>query len=83
MTNAARPAANSARLADDARRVRCKTLFCIQWDDELFTRQGQFELFDALAASGKQMNIHPGGHVSPAGDRLDDIVHFLVRELAQ
>ena len=73
---------NSQRLVDDARAVRCPTLFSLQWNDELFTHEGQFELFDALATERKSMSIYPGGHVNPGGARLDDIVHFLVRELA-
>jgi cephalosporin-C deacetylase-like acetyl esterase len=74
--------ANSKRLVDDARSVRCPVLFSLQWNDELFTREGQFEVFDALATDRKHMAIHPGGHVNPGGARLDDIVHFLSRELA-
>jgi cephalosporin-C deacetylase-like acetyl esterase len=72
---------NSQRLVDDARAVRCPTLFSLQWNDELFTREGQFEVFDALATERKSMSIHPGGHVNPGGARLDEIVHFLAREL--
>lgn len=72
---------NSERLVDDARRVHCPTLFSLQWDDPLFTREGQFRIFEALATADKHMAIYPGGHVNPAGARLDDIVHFLVREL--
>jgi hypothetical protein len=74
---------NSERLVDDARQVRCPTLFSLQWNDELFTREGQFRVFDALASREKHMSIYPGGHVNPAGARLDDIVHFLVRQLAR
>ncbi|NPC54267.1 dienelactone hydrolase family protein [Caenimonas soli] len=74
--------ANSQRLMDDARRVRCPTMFSLQWDDPLFTREGQFEVFDALASQNKHMSIYPGGHLNPSGARLDDIVYFLARELA-
>lgn len=73
--------AHGARLADDAARVRCTTMFSLQWDDELFTRKGQFELFDRLGTPDKHMSIHPGGHVNPRGLRLHNIVHFLAREL--
>lgn len=73
---------NSQRLVKDAAAVRCPTLFSLQWNDELFTREGQFEVFDALATERKSMSIYPGGHVNPGGARLDDIVHFLARELA-
>lgn len=74
--------ANSRRLVDDARQVRCPVMFSLQWDDELFTRDGQFEVFDALATRDKHLSIYPGGHLNPSGARLDDVVHFLSRELA-
>jgi cephalosporin-C deacetylase-like acetyl esterase len=74
---------NSERLVDDARRVHCPTMFSLQWDDELFTREGQFRIFDALATPRKHMSIHPGGHLNPDSARLDEIVHFLARQLAR
>jgi dienelactone hydrolase len=73
--------ANSERLVDDALRVHCPALFSLQWNDQFFTREGQFELFDALASPDKHMSIYPGGHVEPYGPRLDDIVQFLARRL--
>lgn len=71
----------SQQLVDAARAVSCPTKFCIQWNDELFTREGQFELFDALSSERKHVAIHPGGHINPAADRLDEIVYFFSREL--
>lgn len=73
---------NSRHLVDAARRVRCPVLFSLQWHDELFTREGQFEVFDALAGADKHMAVHPGGHVNPDPSRLDGILHFLVRHLS-
>jgi hypothetical protein len=61
--------------------VHCPVLFSLQWNDQFFTREGQFDLFDALASSDKHMNVYVGGHVEPSGSRLDDIVHFLARRL--
>lgn len=75
--------ANSERLVEDARQVRCPAMFSLQWNDELFTREGQFRVFDALGTPDKHMSVYPGGHVNPAGARLDDVVHFLARELAR
>ena len=34
------------RLTADAGQVSAPTLLHVQWDDELFPRQGQFALFD-------------------------------------
>jgi dienelactone hydrolase len=50
------------RLTADAAQVSAPTLLHVQWDDELFPREGQFALFDALGASDKQMIAYPGGH---------------------
>jgi dienelactone hydrolase len=50
------------RLTADAGQVSAPTLLHVQWDDELFPRQGQFALFDALGSSEKEMIAYPGGH---------------------
>jgi dienelactone hydrolase len=57
------PGANmAARFARDAPTIRVPTLFHVQWDDELFPRDGQFELFDAIGAADKQLIAFPGPH---------------------
>jgi hypothetical protein len=33
-----------------------------QWDDAIFPRDGQFELFDALASADKRLIARPGPH---------------------
>lgn len=50
------------RLAEDAPRVHQPTLFLVQWDDELFPREGAFALFDLLGADDKRLHAHPGRH---------------------
>jgi dienelactone hydrolase len=52
------------RIAADAPRVQCPTLFLVQWDDELFGRDDCFELFDAIGAPDKRMHVYPGRHGS-------------------
>lgn len=42
--------------------VSAPVLYHVQWDDEIFPRDGQFELFDALAAADKQLTARPGPH---------------------
>ncbi|MBA2965672.1 MULTISPECIES: hypothetical protein [Ramlibacter] len=68
---------NSARLLDDAARVRCPVLFQQKWDDELFTREGQLALFDALGTPDKRLHAYPGGHVRIVGEQLQELVRFL------
>lgn len=68
---------NSQRLLADAAAVRCPTLFQQKWDDELFTREGQLALFDALGAADKRLHAYPGGHVRIVGPQWDDLQRFL------
>jgi hypothetical protein len=42
--------------------VACPVLFMVQWDDEIFDREGALELFNALGTSDKRMHVHPGKH---------------------
>jgi dienelactone hydrolase len=51
-----------ARIAEDAPRVRCPTLFLVQWDDRLFGREVCVELFAAIGGRDKRMHVYPGGH---------------------
>jgi dienelactone hydrolase len=52
-----------------ARAVTAPVLYHVQWDDAIFPREGQFELFDALASAGKRLIARPGPH---AGTHPDD-----------
>jgi dienelactone hydrolase len=42
--------------------VTARTLFHVQWHDELFPRDGQLELFDLLACHDKRLIAYPGAH---------------------
>ena len=50
------------RIATDARRITAPALFHIQWDDEIFPRDGQLALFDLLGSPDKQLIGYPGPH---------------------
>lgn len=50
------------RIYADAMRLTVPALFHIQWDDELFPRDGQLALFDVLASPDKQLIAYPGAH---------------------
>ena len=45
-----------------ARAVAAPVLYHVQWDDEKFPRDGQFELFGALASVDRQLRARPGPH---------------------
>jgi cephalosporin-C deacetylase-like acetyl esterase len=49
-------------MATAAHAVLAPVLYRVQWDDEIFPRDGQFELFDALASADKQLIARPGPH---------------------
>jgi dienelactone hydrolase len=50
------------RTRSEAGHISAPTLLHCQWDDEIFPRSGQFQLFAALGSQGKQLLAHPGGH---------------------
>ncbi|MEX0427068.1 dienelactone hydrolase family protein [Nocardioides sp. DS6] len=52
-----------------ARSITCPVLFHLEWRDEVFPRDGQLALFDAIAAADKRMIVRNGRH---AGSRPED-----------
>jgi dienelactone hydrolase len=50
------------RMARDARRLTAPILFHLQWDDEVFPRAGQLELFDRFGSADKRLLGFPGAH---------------------
>ncbi|MFI6494865.1 dienelactone hydrolase family protein [Streptomyces sp. NPDC050564] len=49
-------------IAADAQRITSPALFHIQWQDEVFPRDGQLGLFDALGSRDKQLAGYTGTH---------------------
>jgi dienelactone hydrolase len=72
---------SSQRLAVDAPRVRCPVLFQRKAEDELFTVDGQEELFDLLGSRYKRLVLYPGGHGPPDEVQTADLVGFLAEQL--
>lgn len=71
---------NSGRLAQDAPRVRCPVLFQQKWNDQLFTRESQIELFDRIGSERKWLKVYMGPHAT-VPEQLEDAAAFLEREL--
>jgi len=44
------------------RAISAPVLFHLQWDDEIFPRDGQFDLFGALASAGERPRVRSGRH---------------------
>ncbi len=63
------PGLRAPGLMATAARAICAPVLChVQWDDEIFPRDGQFELFGALASPGKQLIARPGPHAQTHPD---------------
>jgi pimeloyl-ACP methyl ester carboxylesterase len=45
-----------------AQAISAPVLYHVQWDDDIFPREGQFELFDSLASEDKRLLARPGRH---------------------
>lgn len=52
----------ASRIRSDATRVVAPVLLHVQWDDELFPREGQLALFDLFPSPDKQLIAFPGPH---------------------
>lgn len=72
---------NSQRLGADAPRIACPVLFQQKWDDELFTREGQIDLFGRIGTADKWLYVYPGTHVRVVGRQLRDIEAFVLEHL--
>jgi dienelactone hydrolase len=70
------------RFTRDAPNITIPILFHMQWDDELFPRDGQFELFDAFGTSDKRLIAFPGPHNTSTPEAVDAWCAFVQRHLA-
>ncbi|MEV0398827.1 dienelactone hydrolase family protein [Actinoallomurus sp. NPDC050550] len=70
------------RVAEDARRVTAPALFHLQWDDEVFPRDGQLDLFDQLGSPDKQLVGYSGTHGETRPTAIDLWRDFISRHLA-
>lgn len=56
-------------------------LFNMQWDDERFDRDGQFDLFDRIGSADKRLHAYPGIHADHGPDAVAAQADFLKRHL--
>lgn len=74
------PALGAPGLTVTAARAICSpVLFQVPWDDEIFPRDGQFELFGELAAAGKRLVARPGRHADTHPDDEPSWRRFIAR----
>jgi hypothetical protein len=71
----------ATRIRVDATRVGVPVLLHVQWDDELFPRDGQLEFFDLLGSPVKQLIAFPGKHGETRPEATDAWCQFITRNL--
>ena len=71
------------RVASDARLVTAPVMFHLQWDDEIFPRDGQLALFDALGSRDKQLIGFAGRHAETRPEAVLLWRDFIARHLVQ
>jgi dienelactone hydrolase len=65
-----------------AARVTVPVLFTVQWDDERFDRDGQFELYESLGSPDTPLHAWPGQHADDGPEALETRAAFLHRYLS-
>ena len=72
---------NASRFKQDAPKITVPVLFHVQWNDELFPRDGQFELFDLLGSQDKRLIAFPGLHGTIAPAAIQVWCEFITQHL--
>ena len=70
-------------VAEAARQITIPVLFLLQWDDELFPREGGLALFDLLASRSKRLHASPGRHMEIPPAEIRAAIRFLTDELSR
>ena len=69
--------AETGPVADSARQITVPVLFLLQWDDELYPRDGGLTLFDLLGSGDKTLHASPGRHLEFPPAELAEAARFL------
>lgn len=70
-----------AGVPEAARGVTVPVLFLVQWDDELYPREGGLTLFDLLASPRKTLHANPGRHLDIPAAEITAALEFVARQL--
>jgi len=65
------------RFRKDAPNIQIPVLFHMQWDDELFSRESQCELFDLIGSKDKRLISYPGPHGRATPESIDHWCRFV------
>jgi dienelactone hydrolase len=74
-------ATEAGPVAEAARQITVPVLFLLQWDDELYPRDGGLRLFDMLGSADKTLHASPGRHLEFPPAELAEAARFLGRQL--
>jgi dienelactone hydrolase len=75
-------ASMAPRFERDAPTIKVPVLYHVQWDDELFPRDGQFELFDLIGSPDKRLIAFPGPHGGAAPAAVHAWCAFVTHHVA-
>ena len=71
------PAHSGERLGKDAPKIKVPLLFHMQWDDELFSKESQCDLFDLIGSEDKRLIAYPGPHAKSTPESVDHWCAFI------
>ena len=69
------------RIRRDAEQITAPVLYHVQWDDELFPKDGQLALFDLLKSPDKQLIAYAGPHGETRPEATAEWRRFTCRHL--
>ena len=69
------------RFTRDAPNIRIPVLFHMQWDDQLYLRDTQCDLFDLIGSEDKRLLSYPGPHSRATPEAVDHWRHFIEAHL--
>jgi hypothetical protein len=70
-----------SRLRRAAAELTAPTLLHVQWDDEVFFRDGQLELFDLIESPAKRLIAFPGLHSETPPGAVESWREFIAGHL--
>ena len=63
--------------------ILCPVTYCMQMEDELFSRDGYIKMFDSIGSKRKRLHASPGQHGYMPRDELTYCIDFLVNMLTR
>ena len=61
--------------------IECPIVFLMQLEDELFSRQGCLDIFDAFASKDKRLHANPGLHPEVPEEEIDFTFNFMLAHI--